>query len=133
MKAILILLMLSLPAPLWAQGTNALYSINADTVHVNKRTGVTTYEGHAKVKILNLSIRARTISIFTDKGRLSKVEASGNPITFSQNGSAHSLSGTARKVTFEVPQLKLTLLDYRITDPEGNTMKGKKGVFLLKH
>lgn len=131
MKSIVILFLLCLAAPLWAQGKAGLFSINADTVQEDSRNGVTTYRGNAKAEISSLLIEADTISIFGDGGQPSRIEASGNPLKFRQRASAAGLSGTAKKITFLVPELKLILIDYAIADPSGNNMKGKKATFVL--
>lgn len=132
MKAIIILLLLCLTTPSWAQNGNSLYSIHADKVRTDSRDGVTIYEGHAEARVLNVVFEAHTISILRDKGLPSRIEASGNPVEFHQQASSDSLSGTARKITFLVPELKLTLIDYDVTDPSGNRLKGKKAIFELK-
>ncbi|MGA8259477.1 MAG: LptA/OstA family protein [Arenicellales bacterium] len=135
MKSIIFALLLCLPAALWAQDPNGPFSINADKVQVDSRNGVTTYEGNAKVRVLDLLIEAETISIFRKNGAQlpTRIEATGKPLKFSRQASGDKLSGTARKVIFQVPELKLTLIDYTISDPSGNTMKGRQAVFVLDH
>jgi lipopolysaccharide transport protein LptA len=135
MKSIAIVVLLCLPATLWAQDTNAPFSINADKVRSDSGDGVTTYEGNAKARVLDLLVEAQTITIFrkNDAPLPSRIEASGSPVKFSREAHLDSLSGTARKIILQVPELKLTLIDYTISDPSGNTMKGKQAVFVLDH
>lgn len=133
MKATVTFLLLCLAAPSWAQNGNGPYSINADTVRTSSRDGVsvTTYSGNARARVSDLLIEADTISIFGGDGLPSRVEATGNPVTFHQQASSRKLSGSAQKVVFLVSELKLTLIDYVITDPSGNNMKGRKATFVL--
>jgi len=130
MKFIVLLLALCLATPSWAQDKNGSYSINADTV--DSHNGVTTYKGNVKVEVSNLVIEADTISIFGDGALPSRIEANGNPLRFRREAPADNLSGTAQKIIFSVPELKLTLIDYVVTDPSGNSMKGKQATFVLK-
>lgn len=131
MKSTVILFLLCLTTPLWAQDGDGPYTIDADTVRVDSSNGVTTYEGNAEAEISNLVIEAGTIAIFHDNGSPSRVEASGNPLKFRQRASSDTISGTARQIMFSVPELKLTLFDYVIADPAGNNMKGEKASFVL--
>lgn len=135
MKSMVIVMLLCLPATLWAGDASSPFSIKADKVQVDSRNGVTTYEGNATVRVLDLLIEAQTISIFRKTGDSLpvRIEASGKPLKFSRQVSGDNLSGTARKVIFQVPELKLTLLDYAVSDPSGNTMRGKRAIFVLDH
>lgn len=131
MKFVLVLLLLCLSAPSWAQEGNSLYSINADEVRVDNNKGVTTYEGNARAEVSHVVIEAETITVFHANGLPSRLEASGNPLKFRHQASSKNLSGTAQQLIFSVPELKLTLIDYVVADPEGNTMKGGKASFVL--
>lgn len=91
---------------------------------------VTTYSGNARARVDKLKIDGDAISIFGDAALPSRIEASGDPLKFSF---ADRFSGTARKVTVLVQELKLTLIDYVITDSSGNRMKGKTATFELDH
>jgi len=108
-----------------------LYSIKADDVQIDSTTGVTTYNGNARVTVANLIIEAETISITMQNGLPSKIVASGTPIKFHEQVPEKNINGTATGVTFDVAELKLTLLEYSILDPSGNRMKGKKASFVL--
>lgn len=131
MKSVIVLLLLCLGAPSWAQEGNSLYSINADEVRVDNSKGVTTYEGNVSAEISSVEIEAATITVFHGDGLPSRLEASGDPLKFRHQASSNSLRGTARQMVFSVPDLKLTLIDYVVADPEGNTMKGGKASFVL--
>lgn len=131
MKAKFVVLLLCLSAPLWAEEGNDMYAIDADSVQEDRSNGVTTYEGNARAEISSLVIEAETIEIVRDNGSPSTVEASGNPLSFRQQASGGSFSGTAQRITLSVPELKLTLIDYEVADPSGNTMKGGKASFVL--
>jgi lipopolysaccharide export system protein LptA len=89
---------------------------------------VTTYSGNAKAQISKLTVDGDTISIYGDDALPSKIVASGDPLKFSF---ADKFSGTAQKVVLLVQELKLTLVDYIITDSSGNRMKGKTATFEL--
>lgn len=131
MKPTAVLLMLCLAVPSWAQDGDKDYSISADTVREDSSNGVTTYQGNAKARVADLVIEAETISISHDNGLPSRIEASGDPLKFRQLSSADNLHGTAQRIVFVVPELKLTLIDYVVTDPDGNNMKGKKASIVL--
>lgn len=131
MKPIAVLLLLCLATPLWAQDKDVLYSVDADTVHADDNEGVTTYKGNAKAEVSNLVIEADTIRVFHDNDSPVKVEASGSPLKFHQKSSSDSFSGTARRIIFSLAELKLTLLDYSLSDPAGNKMRGQKASFVL--
>lgn len=131
MKSNIVLLLLCLTTPLSAQEGKNPFSINADSVRSNSGKGVTTYEGNAHAEILNLVIEADTIEIIRDNGLPSRVEAVGNPLSFRQRSPSGSLNGTAKRIILSVPDLELTLTDYIVADPSGNTMKGRKASFVL--
>lgn len=131
MKPVIALLLLCLAAPSWAQEGNSVYSINADEVRVDKDKGVTTYEGNARAEISGVVIEAETITVVHGNGLPSRLEASGDPLKFHHQASSDSLSGTAQQLIFSVPDLKLTLVDYVVADPQGNTMKGRQASFVL--
>lgn len=131
MQSILVIFLLSLAAPLWAQSGNEHYSITADAVRSDTGSNITTYEGSARAEILDLVIEADTISIAGDNGIPTRIEANGSPIRFHRRGSGENLNGTAQRITFSVADLKLTLIDYVVTDPKGNNMKGGKATFVL--
>lgn len=131
MKSIALLL-LCLAAPSLAQDENAPYTIDADAVRVDGDNGATTYVGNARAEISNLVIEADTIAVFRDNGLPSRVEASGSPIRFEQQASSGSLAGTAQQIILSVPELKLTLIDYAISDTDGNSMKGREATFVLE-
>ena len=110
-----------------------LYSINADQVLVDAENGTTTYKGNARVIVSNLIIEADSISILMhESGLPAKITASGDPIRFQEKKPRRNIRGTAKEVTFVVAELKLTLIDYAITDPDGNNMKGKKASFIME-
>lgn len=120
-----------------AQSTSAqstptdLYSINADDVLVDNENNVITYKGNATVTVANLIIEAHSIVITSLNGLPLKIEATGDPIRFHEQIPKQNISGTATGVTFDVAELKLTLIEYSILDPSGNNMKGKKASFVL--
>ncbi len=131
MKSTSILFLFCLAAPLWAQNGNSLYSITADTVRSDSGSNVTTYEGDARAEVLDLVIEAETISITGTDGSPSRIEASGNPLRFHRRQSTDDFSGTAARVVFALPELKLTLTDYTVRDSSGNKMKGRSATFVL--
>lgn len=121
-----------------AQNTSAqsntstdLYSINADDVVVDNENNVIAYKGNATVIVANLIIEADSIVITSQNGLPLKIEATGDPIKFHEQTPKQNISGTATGVTFDVAELKLTLIEYSILDPSGNNMKGKKASFIL--
>jgi lipopolysaccharide transport protein LptA len=132
MKSILFALLLYLAMPSWAQQDTGPFPVTADAVRSNQDTGATTYEGNARAEIAGLVIEADRIIIFGDASLPSRIEASGNPLEFRQQGSAGDLSGTAHEAVLSVSELKLTLIDYVIADPDGNSMKGRKATFVLE-
>ena len=127
--ALLLLTMLCVQA-LGQDSADALYSIVADKVLTED--GVTTYQGNAKVTVYNIVIEADSISITQLGGIPVDIEATGNPLKFYETEPVQNISGTAKAALFSVPELKLTLTDYVLTDPDGNAMKGKKASFVLK-
>lgn len=131
MKSTLILFLLCIAAPLWAQNGNELYSITADTVRSDGGGNVTTYEGDARAEVLDLVIEAETISITGTDGSPSRIEASGSPLRFHRRQSTDDFNGTAARIVFSLPELELTLTDYVIRDSSGNNMKGGKATFVL--
>ncbi|MDZ7839558.1 MAG: LptA/OstA family protein [Gammaproteobacteria bacterium] len=133
MKPTFVLFLFCLTAPLWAQNGNGLFSITADTVRSDSDSNVTTYEGDARAEVLDLVIEAETIAIFGADGSPSRIEASGSPLRFHRRQSTDDFSGTAARIVFVLPELKLTLSDYVIRDPSGNNMKGGKATFVLDH
>lgn len=131
MKPVAVLLLLCFAAPLWSQDGDKPYSITADTVRKDGGNDVTTYQGNAKAEVADLVIEADTISISHDNGLPSRIEASGDPLKFHRQASDDQFNGTAQRIIFVVPELKLTLIDYIIADPSGNNMKGKKASIVL--
>lgn len=131
MKPLIVLLLLCLAAPLAAQDPGSLYAIDADTVTTDDAAGVTTYTGQARARIADLVIEADTIEVFHGDDLPSRLEASGEPLKFHRQASSGDLSGTARQMIFSVADMKLTLIDYVVTDPSGNSMKGGKASFVL--
>lgn len=131
MKPATVLLLLCLAAPSWAQEGDSLYSIDADEVRVDNDKGVTTYEGNARAEVAGVVVQAETITIVHGDGLPSRLEASGDPLKFRRQASSNSLSGSAEQLIFSVPDLKLTLIEYVVADPEGNTMKGRQASFVL--
>ena len=107
------------------------YSINADEVINDSENNAVIYQGNAKVVFSNLVLEADSISIFKHNGFPSKITAVGNPIKFHEKVPKQHIKGTAKEATFYVPELKLTVIEYSITDPTGNNMKGKKASFVF--
>ena len=67
----------------------------------------------------------------TQHGRAQRIEAAGAPLKFYETVPKLNISGSAGTAVFLVPELRLTLTDYVITDPGGNAMKGKTAIFDL--
>ena len=107
------------------------YSINADDVITDDENNAVIYQGNAKVVFSNLVLEADSISIFKHNGFPSKITAVGSPIKFHEKVPKQHIKGTAREAIFFVPELKLTVIEYSITDPTGNNMKGKKASFVF--
>lgn len=128
---IVLFLCLLLPTANGQDDAAELYSINADRVQVDDSSGTVTYAGNAKVIVSNVVIEADSISIVKQNGLPLRIEAHGNPIRFQEKVPRNNINGIAKEVTFSVAELKLTLVDYSITDPAGNNMKGKKASFIL--
>ena len=127
MKLTIPLLLLIMGAQAFTQAASSeLYSINADMTKTDPVSGVTSYQGNARVEVANLIIEADTISILEQNGFPARIEASGNPIEFREQTPRKNISGSAREVVFDVSELKLTLTEYSIIDSTGNNMKGKK-------
>ena len=124
-------LLLCLSAVVWSQSLSDLYSITADDIQSNAESGVTTYRGNAEVIVANMIIQADEIAITAPGGIPSKIEATGSPIKFHEQVPDKNIQGTAREVSFDVAELRLTVIEYSITDPAGNNMKGKKISFIL--
>lgn len=131
-KTTALILFFALCANAFAQDQSKdLYSISADDIQTDNNNNTITYKGNAKVVVSNLVIQADVISIFKQNGLPSKITAVGNPIKFHEQVPKQHINGTAQQVTFVVSELKLTLIEYSITDPSGNNMKGKKASFVL--
>lgn len=114
-----------------SSGGSDLYSISADEVIVDDANETTTYQGNARVVVANLLIEADSISIEKNGGFPVRITATGAPIRFGEQVPKQNINGTAMEVAFDVPAMKLTLIDYTIADPSGNNMKGKKASFVL--
>ena len=112
--------------PFTLAASDELYTIKADVTKTDPDSGVKTYQGNARVEAANLIIEADTISLVERNGFPVRIEASGNPIQFREKTPKDNISGSAQAVVFDVSELKLTLTEYSIVDPSGNTMKGKK-------
>ena len=131
-KSIALALLLATCTSPFAQGQSSdAYSINAEEVITDNTNNAVIYRGNAKVVFSNLVIQADSISIFKQNGFPSKITAVGNPIKFYEKVPKQHINGTAKEATFSVPELKLTVIEYSITDPNGNNMKGKKASFVL--
>lgn len=131
LRAVIIILLFLSVSGYSRAGADDSYSINADQVQVDDKNSTITYQGNAKAVVSNLIIEADTISIVSRNGLPSKITASGDPIRFQEKVSKHNINGTAQEVTFVLAEFKLTLINYSITDPSGNNMKGKKASFIL--
>ena len=127
---VVLLLVLSTSTFVCAQSSES-YSINADDVINDVQNNAIIYQGNAKVVFSNLVLEADSISIFKHNGFPSKITAVGNPIKFHEKVPKQHINGTAKEATFFVPELKLIVIEYSITDPTGNNMKGKKASFVL--
>lgn len=118
----------TVPAP---AAESDLYSVTSDQVVNDPESDTTAYMGNARVVVANLFIEADSITIARRDGLPSRITASGSPIRFGERVPKQNINGTAREMVFDVPELKLSLVDYSIVDPSGNTMKGKKASFVL--
>lgn len=132
MRSIVFALLTCLATPSWAQQETGPFSITADAVRSNEATGTTTYDGNARAEIAGLTIEADRIMVSGDGNLPARIEASGSPLEFRQRSSSGELSGSAREVILSVREMKLTLSDYLITDPDGNSMKGRTATFVLE-
>ncbi len=126
-----VLLLLSFTTSYSQDDAAGSYAVDADQVLIDETNGTITYAGNARVVVANLVIQADSISIVNQNGLPAKITASGDPIRLQEQVRKTSFNGTARQVTFLLAELKLTLIDYSITDQAGNSMKGKKASFVF--
>jgi len=58
--------------------------IKADRVEINEKNEVSEYIGNVHLKQGSLDIKADKITVYLNKGRLTKIAITGNPATFKQ-------------------------------------------------
>ncbi len=78
-----LLLGLLLAAPALAEREQALY-ISADRVEIDDAKGVSSYLGRVELRQGSVTLQAARISFFRQGETLSRLEASGKPVRFTQ-------------------------------------------------
>ena len=76
--------------------------VEADKASIQKKSGISTYNGNVVVRQGSMRISADKLTITTHQGKFQKMVAQGQPSTFQQiTESKHkSISSSAKKMTF---------------------------------
>lgn len=94
--------------------------ISADSVVFNKAKGFAIYEGHVSIVQGTLEIKASKIEIQAPKNEISKITATGNPVSFQQKMDDGKLAkGKANRVIYLIKDKRL-FLDGNAVISQGN-------------
>ena len=114
-RAILLLLGLG-----FAGGAQALSSdrdqpltIEADTVEINDKSGVSVYQGHVVVVQGTLELKGSTVTIYSPKREVDKVVAEGNPARYKQrpDNKTEDVRAKAQRMEYYADKGTLILLE----------------------
>ncbi|GAA0398261.1 hypothetical protein GCM10009133_03900 [Cocleimonas flava] len=84
--------------------------INADSVLFNKAKGLAVYEGNVTIVQGTLDIRASKIEINAVNNEISRITASGSPVSFQQKMDDGKLAkGKANRVIYQVKEKRIVL------------------------
>ena len=86
-------------------------SIEADSVEIDEGTGESTYKGNVILIQGSIRLTADSVSVHQETGTTNKVLATGNPVTFKQDGGSEKglIKGQAQKVEYQAADDTLIL------------------------
>ena len=94
--------------------------ISADSVIFNKSKGFAIYEGHVSIVQGTLEIKASKIEIQAPKNEISKITATGKPVSFQQKmDNGQFAKGKANRVIYLIKNKRL-FLDGNAVISQGN-------------
>jgi lipopolysaccharide export system protein LptA len=110
-RALCLLLWLPL-APAYALSTDKDQPIHveADSVEIDDRTGVSIYQGDVDVKQGSIHLTADKVTVYQKERRTERVKAVGRPVRFQQRtDKGQTVKGRAREVEYHVTGDELVL------------------------
>lgn len=105
-----LLLLLSLPAFSLKSDVEKPVHISADSVLFNKSKGLAVYEGNVSILQGTLEIKAHKIEINAPKNEITKITASGAPVSFKQKMDDGNMAvGQANRVIYLIKDKRLSM------------------------
>lgn len=88
-------------------------TIEADQAKIDEKQGISTYTGHVVLHRGGIQIRGDKLMVYSHKGGLEKLVATGKPVTYFQKGEtkANDITGEALRMEYFAGNNKLILLD----------------------
>lgn len=109
-SSVAISLLLSTPLLALKNDIEKPVHINADSVIFNKSKGFAIYEGNVSIIQGTLKIRAAKIEIKASNNEISKITASGSPVSFEQKMDDGKMAkGKANRVIYQVKEKQIIM------------------------
>lgn len=108
---------------------NQPISGQADTMHMDQKTGIATYSGNVNLMQGSLNIRADVIHVHMDsKNTITKITASGKPARFSQQPSLEQkvVNATASEITYSPTEERLLLIENAEIEQDGQKLNAPR-------
>lgn len=107
---------------------NQPIEIQANSAERNAKTGVTTYSGNVDVSQGSIRIAAETVILYSKNNELTKINATGNPATYSQQltGPDDTVNAKANKIDFDVNNDLITLTGNGSLKQQGGSISGER-------
>ncbi len=108
--------------------------VEADSVEIDERKGVSTYEGHVVIRQGSIRIEADRVSVRQKGSRSEKVTAEGAPVRFQQQPDKGELvKGTAKRAEYSIDSELLYLLGDAVLTQGSDNFKSDRIIYDRGH
>lgn len=103
-------------------------TIEADKAKVDEKQGLSIYSGHVVLQQGGIQIHGDQLMVYSHKGTLDKLVATGKPVVYSQKGetNATDITGEAERMEYYASQNQLILLESAKLSQGPNQFSGNR-------
>jgi len=106
--------------------TNEPINIEADKATLNEKLGKSVYTGNVVLTQGGIRVSAEMITVLSQAGKLSRITATGNPVTYQQHSLKNDITAEARQLNYFANEERIVLLDNAKLSQGRNSFSGNQ-------
>ena len=112
-----------------AQSGDDALELEADSIHYDKNTGNSVYQGNVVITQGNMRLTGDEVEVFSTQGEFSRIVAHAKPGTFSSRSQGGRVDAEARRIEYDIRRRIVVFAgDARVDDGE-KVLRGERIIY----